>query len=76
MNCLNKSSVGTGAGAAIGGAIRVDAGISGGGVASGLTDGGAEVFTLAEVELLEREDHWEPLADLRESAAASFLATL
>ena len=64
MNCLNKSSVGAGAGAAIGRVIEAGAGISSPGMALGLIDGGAEVFTLVEVELLELEILWEPLADL------------
>ena len=76
MNCLNKSSVGTGAGAAIGRAIGAGAGISSAGVAPGLTDGGAEVFTALEVELLGREILREPLADLIGPTAASLLATL
>ena len=76
MNCLNKLSVGAGAGAAIGRAIGVGAGISVAGVALGLTDGGVEVFTLVEVELLEQKDLLKPLADLIGPAAASLLATL
>ena len=76
MNYLNKSSVGTGAGAAIRRAIGAGTGISSAGVAPGLTDGRAEVFTLIEVELLEREILWELLADLIGPKAASFLATL
>ena len=76
MKCLNKSSVGTGAEAAIGKAIGVDAGISSAGVAPGLTDGGVEVFTSMEVELLKREILWEPLADLLGPTATSVLALL
>ena len=64
MNCLNKSSVGAGAGAAIRRVIGAGEGISSPGMAPGLTDGRAEVFTLVEVELLELEILWEPLADL------------
>ena len=76
MNYLNKSSVGAGAGAVIRRAIGVGAGISRAGVFPGLTDGGAEVFTSAEVELLEREILREPMAYLLESTAASLLAML
>ena len=76
MNCLNKSSVGTGAGTAIGRVIGSSAGISSVGVAPGLTDGGAEVFTLLQVELLGREILRELRVDLIGPTAASFLATL
>ena len=89
MNSLNSSSVDAGAGAAIVGveregeaktgaskAGRAGAGTLATSVALGLTDGGAVVFGSEGAELLEREDLWEPLADLIGPAAASLLATL
>ena len=76
MNCLNISSVGIGAGAAIGRAIGTGAEISSVGVAPGLIDGGAEVFTLVEVEMLERKILREPRVDLIGSTSASLLAML
>ena len=76
MNCLNKSLVSAGAGAAIRRAIGAVAGISSAGVAPGLKDGGREVFTSVEVELLEREILRESLADLLRPTATSCLATL
>ena len=46
MNCVNKSSIGIGVGAALGRAIGAGAEISSASVAPGPTDGGAEIFTL------------------------------
>ena len=89
MNSLNSSSVDAGAGTAIVGverkgeaktgaskAGRASAGTLATGVALGLTDGGVVIFGLEGAELLEREDLWEPLVDLKRPAAASLLATL
>ena len=89
MNSLNSSSVDAGAGTAIAGAERegeaetdasgadrTGAGTLAIGVALGLTDGGAVVFGSEGVELLEREDLWEPLADLIEPVAARLLAMI
>ena len=76
MNCLNKSSVGAGVGAAIKRVIGVDAEISDVGVASKLTNREAKVFTSVEVKLLKRENLLRLLADLIRSAAVSFLVTL
>ena len=88
MNSLNSSSVDAGAGTAIVGVERegkaktgasevgrAGAGTLATGVALGLKDGGAVVFGLEGAELLEREDLWEPLADLIGPAAARLLAT-
>ena len=57
--------------AAIRGRIRKDTG-----VAPGLTDRGIEVYTLIEVELLEREDLLKILIDLIRLAITSLLAIL
>ena len=88
MNSLNSFSVDAGAGTAIAGAEReceaktgasgagrTGAGTLATGIALGLTDGGAVIFGLEGVELLEREDLWEPLANLRGPAAACLLTT-
>ena len=88
MNSLNSSSVDAGAGTAIveaerkreaetgaSGAGRIGAGTLATGVALGLTDGGTVIFGSEGAELLEREDVWEPLADLIGPVAASLLAT-
>ena len=76
MNCLNKLSISAGAEIAIKRVIEVDVEISGTSMALRLTNGRAKVFTLAEVELLEREDLLEPLADLIGPVVISLLATL
>ena len=88
MNSLKSSSVDAGAGTAIAGAEKEGeavTGASGAGrtgadtlttdVALGLTAEGTVVFGSEGAELLEREDLWEPLADLIGPAAASLLAT-
>lgn len=78
INCLNNSSVGAEAGAAIGETGGAGAGASGAGVAPGLAEGGVGVpnSTSEGVELLERVDFLEPLADLLEPSRASLRATL
>ena len=88
MKSLNSSSVDAGAGTAIArveregeaeigasGAGRTGVGTLATGVAPGLTDKGAVVFSSEGVELLERKDLWEPLVDLIRLATASFLVT-
>ena len=88
MNNLNSFSVDAGAETAIVGveregeaktdtfeAGRAEAGILALGIALGLTDGGVVAFSSEGAELLEREDLWEPLADLIGPAAARLLAT-
>ena len=87
MNSLNSPSIDAGARTAIAGAEKkgkVETGASrvcktgtgtlATGVALGLTDGGVVVLGLEGVELLERKDFWELLADLIGPTAASFLA--
>ena len=87
INCPNRLFVGITSRVAGGpGGAKIGVGTSGVGgagmglsvsdVALRLSKGGVEVFALEEVELLERVDLLEQLADCLEPSTASFLATL
>ena len=59
----------------ISGVDRTGAGTLATSVALGITEWGAVVFGSERAKLLEREDLWEPTADLIGRDSTSFLAT-